>query len=288
MRFTTKSALALLAVGALALSGCTSGGAEKAGADALTLLRDESAKALQTALTKTKDAKTVACTMEGTVEGEKIKSSGAVQYDSRPRAEFTTVDAKGESTLTRIVGSTIYTEVPAKERAEMDGKRWLKLDLVAVAKLAGGDESSAELLRQSSGQLRDMDPSEQVKALVSSAGLKVVGEEKIDGVDTVHYSRTQTPEEFMAQLGKRLGQEPQAKAIEALKKGGVTEIKLDVWVDEKYQPRQACTVMGKSDVTVSYKDYGKPVSVDEPAAADTADFAAMLQQLKDLAGSVPS
>ncbi len=92
----------------------------------------------------------------------------------------------------------------------------------------------------------------------------------------------------MAQLGERLGQKPEAKAIEALKKSGVKDIKIDVWVDEKYQPRKARTVMGKSDMTVSYKDYGKPVSVDEPAAAETADFAAMLQQLKDLSKGLPS
>jgi hypothetical protein len=282
MRFSAKSALALLAVGAIALSGCNSSVSEKpsGGSDVLAALRTESATALQTALTKTKDAKTVSFTMSGVAEGEKINGSGAIEYGAAPKAEFTTVDAAGEKTLIRMIGTAVYTEIPVKERAEMDGKSWLKLDLAELVKLGGGDADNSELLRQT----REMDPSEQLKALLGSGGLKVVGEEKIDGVPTVHYSRVQTPEEFMAQLAEKVGQQPQAKAIETLKKSGVTQIAVDVWVDEKYQPRRARTVMGKSDVTIDFRDYGKAVTVATPPAAQTADLAEMLKQLKDLAG----
>lgn len=276
MRVTARTTLVSLAAGALLLSGCGGGEQTADKPDVLTLLRTEATKSLQASLQKTERAKSASFTMEGTTGEEKVNAGGAIDYSGQPKAEFTMDDPENGPTLVRLIGTAFYYQVPEKDRAEMDGKKWMKLDFAEAVKLGGGDASSTAMVDELTRQMRQMDPVVQVKTVLDAGELKVVGEETIGGARTVHYSGALPIAVYLKQVAEK------ARPIiaEVFRKAGITAVQVDLWVDENYQPRRARSVAGKMDITMTYSDYGKPVNVVVPPANETADLVKMLQELR--------
>ncbi|MEK8107661.1 hypothetical protein NKG94_26240 [Micromonospora sp. M12] len=127
---------------------------------------------LQKTAEATDKSDSVTVAMSGTAGGEKISMKGVLDLGDPVKAEMTTTDAKGDATVVRMVGAVIYVEIPAEDRAEMDGKRWMKMDLSAAGKQAGMDFGK---------QFEDIDPTKQVKTLLATEGTKVVGQETVNG-----------------------------------------------------------------------------------------------------------
>ena len=278
MRFTAKSAVALLALGSLALAGCGSGGSEKTEVDVLTLLRTDASKSLQTSLANAGKAQSAKFTIEGKSDGEPISGKGLISYGDSPKARYTIDDAEDGPTEVLILPTAIYIGISEKDRADNDGKEWMKLDVEAASKAAGAEAGQA-MSAQYARQLRDMDPAAQVKSLVDGGKVSVIGEETIDGVKTVHYAGTSPLSAYLADVPEKLRSGLEAKLVKA----GAKDVKVDVWVDEKYQPRRTRAVVGAEDTTVTFSDYGTKVDIVEPPADKTMDFLAMLLQLAEIA-----
>ncbi|MEU2611888.1 LppX_LprAFG lipoprotein [Micromonospora sp. NPDC007271] len=274
MSLWKKSAvLSVSALTALALTAC---GAKAGSSDApqqpsvLALLASDLKGSLQKTVETTNKTDSVTLTMEGTTAGQKVSMRGVVDLRDPVKAEMTTATPDGTPTTVRMIGAAFYIEIPEKDRASLDGKRWMKLDLSAAGAEAGMDFTK---------QFEDIDPTKQVKTLLATEGVTVVGEETVNGVRTVHYTVTTAVTNYLGQLDAKL----RAGVEKELTKQGVKEVKLDLWVDEQYQPRRVHMVMGTmSDLTVDYTDYGKPVNVETPPPAETADFAEMLKGLEGL------
>jgi hypothetical protein len=264
----TVSALTALTASAC---GVTSGSSDAPKqTSVLELLASDLKGSLQKTIDATDKSDSVTLTMTGTAGGQKISMQGALDLGDPVKAEMTMADPDGSKTTVRMVGAVIYVEIPAEDRADMGGKRWMKMDLTAVSEQAGANFSK---------QFEDMDPTKQVKTLLAAEGVTVVGEETVNGARTVHYTVT-TP------VATRLGQldaEMRATVEKQFATAGVKEIKVDLWVDEQYRPRRAGMVMGTmGDMVVDYTDYGKAVTIETPPPAETTDFAGMLQGLKGL------
>lgn len=233
----------------------------------LAMLVSDAKGSLAKVVDKATTAKSVSMKMDGKVAGETFQGEGTLLYGDDPKAEFKT-KVEGETVTVRLIGAVIYIEVPAAQRAEMEGKRWMKMDLSAAGEGVGSAFTK---------QLDDIDPVRQVKALLAAESVTVVGEETVDGVKTVHYTVTNPLGTYLGQLDA----DARAAAEKELTKQGIKEVKTDVWVDEKYQPRRVHVVMGTaSDITVNYTDYGKAATVEAPPAAEVFDFAEMLEGLK--------
>lgn len=264
--------LATASFTAFALAACGSepgagGAAQKA--NPLEQLINDATGSLRRTVDDTKKANSVAFTMTGTIAGQTMDAKGRMAFVDPIKAEMTVNDPKEGETTVRIIGSTFYVAIPEAERAEMDGKKWLKMDL------SGLGANSDELTRQ----FQNMDPVKGVETLLNGKSVTVVGEETVDGVRTVHYSAVGTVESYL-----ELQDEATRKSVqEQFTKAGVTEIKADAWVDEKYQPRRVHMVMGSvGDFTMNYTDYGTAVAVEVPPVSETLDFKEMLDGLKDL------
>ncbi|BCB87041.1 LolA-like protein [Phytohabitans suffuscus] len=271
MSLRNKTALlAVASLSALALGACGSDSATEEGSrdqGVLAALVADAKGSLARVVDSATKAQSVSMKMSGKGDGETFQGEGVLDYGKDPKAEFT-MQAGGETTKMLLLGPVIYIEVPEAERAEMDGKRWMKMDLTAA-----GDQAGASFTKQ----LDDIDPVKQVKTLLAAESVTVVGEETIDGVKTVHYTVTNPLATHLEQLDADL----RAATEKELTKAGVKEVKTDVWIDEKYQPRRVHVVMGTAtDVTVDYTDYGKPVTIEAPPAAEVFDFAEMLEGLK--------
>ncbi|MFE9189089.1 hypothetical protein ACFYL6_05710 [Micromonospora sp. NPDC007208] len=276
MSFWKKSAaVAVSALTALAVSACgtTSGGSESPKQPGvLELLASDLKGSLQKTAEATDKSDSVTVTMSGTAGGEKVSMKGVLDLGDPVKAEMTTTDAKGAATVVRMVGVVIYVEIPAEDRAEMDGKRWMKMDLGAAGKQAGMNFGK---------QFEDIDPTKQVKTLLATEGTKVVGQETVDGTATVHYTVTTPMATYLAQLDAKL----RAGVEQQMTKMGVKDITTDLWVDEQYRPRRAALKMGPlGDLVMDYTDYGKAVTIETPPTAETLDFAKMLEDLKALKG----
>jgi hypothetical protein len=272
--FGKKSvAVAVSALTALAVSACGTTSGKSDGSDTakqpsvLELMASDLKGSLQKTAEATTKSDSVTVSMTGTAGGEKVEMRGVIDLGDPVKAEMTVQDPKGDPTVVRMVDTVVYVEIPAADRAEMNGKRWMKMDMGAAGEQAGMNFGK---------QFEDIDPTKQVKTLLASEGVKVVGEETVNGARTVHYTVTTPVATQLAQVDAKLraGVEKQFTAA------GVKEITIDLWVDEQYRPRRAATVMGAmGDMVVDYTDYGKAVTIETPPAAETTDFAEMLKGL---------
>jgi hypothetical protein len=271
MLFRTK--IAMLAAASLSVTALGACGSTPATPDApqqqsvLALLVSDAKGSLQKVVDSATKAESVKLTVDGKADGETYKGEGVLRYGKDPKAEIT-MQIAGKSTTVRMIGPVIYVAIPAADRAKMQGKSWMKMDLTAAAGASGSDYTK---------QLDEMDPVRQVKTLLAADAVTVVGEETIDGVKTVHYTVTNPVATYLGQLDA-LKREAAEKEFT---KGGVKEIKTDVWVDEKYQPRRIHMVMGTlGDLTANYTEYGTSANVETPPAAEVIDFLEMLEGLK--------
>ncbi len=272
----TKAVVALLAAGTLVLAGCA-GEAKKEQPDVLTLLRTKAAESLQVTLEKTEKAKSASFTVDGKSDGESVKGKGTVFFGEPAKASITLVDAEEGQMEFRILPGAVYVSVPAEDRAGFGGKEWMKFDLASAAKNADAD--TKDMLAELGRQTRDFDPAVQVKTLMADGKFTVVGEETIDGVKTVHYTGTQPIATYLADIDAAMRKDVEAK----LTKDGVKDVKLDVWIDEKYQPRRIRSVVGATeDVTVNFADFGTAAEVAEPPADKSLDFLKLMQDAAKL------
>lgn len=258
---------------ALVLAACGSepvvDGADTGKANPLAQLINDATGSLRKTVEDTKKANSVAFTMTGTVAGETMEIEGRMAFADPVKAEMTVNDPKEGKSTVRIIGTTFYVAIPEAQRAEMDGKKWMKMDL------GGLGAGSEELGRQ----IDNMDPVKGVEILLKGKSVTVVGEETVDGVQTVHYTAVGTVASYLELQNEEIRKDLQ----DQLAKAGVTEIKTDVWVDEKYQPRRVQMAMGSvGDFTLTYTDYGTVVTVEVPPADETLDFQQMLDDLKNL------
>ncbi|MGW6537533.1 hypothetical protein ACWGDD_17160 [Streptomyces sp. NPDC055011] len=180
-----------------------------------------------------------------------------------------------------MVDGVMYMDMGEKQAAQMDGKRWMKLDLKAAAD-ASGDKA---LQKQMTGGLDQMnqDPAQQLALLLESPDLKHVGAEKVNGMDTEHYKGTLTVEQMMKAGGSAelLSAEERKKFTETVKQLGMTGYDTEVWVNKDGYPARMDVAMkmgkGSMEMRADYSDYGTKAAVQVPPADETVDLFKMLQ-----------
>jgi len=263
----------LLAIGGalltgMALVGCGPGttkrseGEPRSVADVITQMRTDAKGSLDKMLTLASKPSSVTISFQGTMDGKQTKGHGTIALGGPLKAEVVVQDpTQGEVTV-RMLDSTFYVQVPEKDRAGMDGKSWMKMDL----------SGKADLGQQMSRQLDDLDPNRQLTLMRDSGTLKVVGEERIDGQKTVHYSSSAPLTKYLEKFDPSVRELMQKQLSDK-----VTDVTTEMWVTEDYRIRRMRVAMGASDMTTDYTDYGKPVNVEAPAPTDVADFNELLK-----------
>ncbi|WP_431944508.1 hypothetical protein [Actinacidiphila sp. bgisy167] len=187
-----------------------------------------------------------------------------------------------------MIHDAMYVDVGAAQAAQLEGKRWMKLDFEAAAEASGNEA----LQKQVSGSLGNLnqDPSEQLALLLQSPHLKHVGAEKVDGAAADHYKGTLTFEEMVQanQSADLLSAEQREALIADVKKAGIKGYDTEIWVNEDRYPVKMVLGMKMSQGTVRmtarYSDYGTAAGVEAPPAKDTVDLFAMLKDINTAAG----
>lgn len=234
----------------------------------LERLTDDIPGSLQAAADKAKETETVRADM--VMSGGAADSEMQMTMDFRGAVSFEMVgDILGEPVTMRMVDSAIYTENSAEDRELYNGKRWTKIDLDSSPE---GDVGVDQMLQES-------DPSQQIETLLELEGVTVAGEETVDGIRTVQYTVTTTPEKLAeAQPEGSAENSDLSAAGDAL---GVTEVTIDVWIDEEYLLRRFRLDTGTAGVTTAdYYDYNEPAQIEAPPAADVVDLEEVFADLE--------
>jgi hypothetical protein len=240
------------------------------------------AAAVAKAAKNTEDITSLQYRMKGTVP-----ESGRVEGEASMRLKPTIAmsmkmqapdQAAGESVEIRLVDKAMYLGGGAEMAKQMDGKRWLKFDL-------SGSEAAKDLDKMGSTSQAEQNPAAQSTFLTGAKDVKKVGSEKVDGVETTHYTGTATLADLRASLKDSKGEtrEQREKSIKQFEKLGVDKLTMDMWVDGDEHTKQfrmkGQADKGPMDMTITFLDYNKPVTVKAPPAGEVADLGEMFKEL---------
>ncbi|MET7598878.1 DUF1396 domain-containing protein [Streptomyces sp. NPDC005481] len=274
-RGTTGVALAALALGGGAVA-CSKGGEESPSM--------APAAAVAKAAKNTQDITSLRYRMKGRVP-EQGRVEAEASMSMKPMAMSMKMSAKeagpdsGEVEL-RFVDGALYMSGGADAAEEMDGKHWMKFGVSEKdgASGAGGLGMQDQV---------EKNPAQESTFLTGSKDVKKVGTEKVDGVETTHYKGTVTLDEFRDGLKDedKATRESREKSLKQYEDMGVDKLTMDMWIDEDEHTKQfrmrGDADKGPLDMTITFLDLNKPVTVRAPAAADTVDLAEALSDAQE-------
>jgi len=287
VRRTTAGAGAVVALLAGAVA-CGDGGSEVTGT------KRSATQVLTAAYEKTAEAKSAKVSMVMTMPesmdgGGEMTMSGVMGWD--PAVMDLTMEGPALATepdapeQIRMImrDNVMYMDMGAKAAKDMEGKRWMKLDMQAAAE-ASGDE---EIAKQMTSGMENMnqDPAQQLALLLDSPNLKHLGSEKIDGVEAEHYKGTLTVKEMMDSNDSLdvLDAKEREELLDAVEKSGIEGYDTEVWVNEDDLPVRMDVGIdspeGAIEMSMSLSDYGAKAEVEVPPAADTFDLFEMLKEM---------
>jgi hypothetical protein len=289
---------AILAAGgltlALALSACGGGqpaasSAASSGAPAAAAAGDSAPAGDLATLVKNSEAalaakKSAKFTLSATEDDKAITGTGQAQYGDKP-ATAMTVQSDGQTTEILLIDNSLYMKLPAAQAAATGTtKPWLKLP-------GGDDNPTAKALSGSLGDAASGSDPAKALALFEKAG-KITSSDKtqLAGKPATHYvidvDYSKVPDQLPAGIP--------AQVRDALK-GKAVHSSTELWLDDDQLPVQVVTDVAPllkasglpttgSKATVTYSDWGTPVTVQAPPDDQVTDFAAML---KNMGGSTP-
>ncbi|MFC3576827.1 DUF1396 domain-containing protein [Streptomyces yaanensis] len=218
--------------------------------------------------------------MTGTVPGAgQVKGEARMSMKPLAMSMKMTAEKQGtDSVEIRLVDKAMYINGGAEAAKELDGKIWMKFDLAAM----GMDKQLNT--NQFGGGQADQNPAQESTFLTGSKHVTKVGTETVDGVKTTHYKGDVTLEDMRASLKNldKATREQREKSLDRFEKMGADKMTMDMWIDGSDHTKQfrmrGEAGKGPLDMTITFLDFNKPVTVTAPAAKDTADLADIMKQ----------
>ncbi len=294
------SAAALLAV-----AGCQGSGTDGKAADKAPKFQSKATaiKALTAAYEKTAEAKSteveLVMTMPSQLDGGgEVRMAGQMGWDPAAVNMKVWSDVSGgdlssaEPTTMLMQDDVLYMDAPAAARAEMDGKRWMKIDLGAMAdKIAeeGGDPALQKQLTGGLDSMNQQNPAEQIALLLESPNLKHLGSQTLDGEKTQHYKGRLTVKEMLGADDSLdvLDKKDRDELLENIEKGGIEGYDTELWVNEDGYPAKLDmaikTAQGTMQMTETFTHYSaEQPEIQVPSASETFDMMKMLDELASM------
>ncbi|MER5942960.1 hypothetical protein ABT121_37350 [Streptomyces sp. NPDC001928] len=280
MRLSVRAAArAALPAAALLLAGCGTGsGAEQPAAGS------SAADAVTRAVEKSESVTSLHYRVTGQFpERGRIADEGTVR--TKPVvASLRTTNLSGDergTTELRLVGGVLYGSATSDMVERIGGRHWINYGPAANFTTDSG-------LRMDVGSLRDQvgrNPAREAAFLATAQDVKKVGDEKVDGTDTTHYAGTAAIDDLRTSLKEiedKATREGRERSLDQYDKAGVDELTLDVWIDGDDRVKRVRTQgfgrHGALDLTFTFLEYGKSVTVRAPRPDDTADLRKPLEK----------
>ncbi|MET9851810.1 hypothetical protein ABZY57_02465 [Streptomyces sp. NPDC006450] len=300
----TRAGVSVAAVTVMVgVAGCQDGAtkaADEPAAQSPAPAKQSPAEAVQAAYKKTAAAKsakvrmTMSLPADSKAGGGTMELSGVQGWDpavmdiTMKGSMFKDLAAAGggevpEAIRMVVANNVMYMDMGTANAAQLDGKRWMKLDLDAAAKAGGAGPADLGGLGGMSSM--NQDPAQQIALLLDSKNLKHVGTEQVEGVSAEHYQGTLSFEEMLAanESSKVLSEADRTALIETVRKAGLKGYDTNLWVNKDGYPARMSVSMemagGKIDLDAYYSDYGSAAAVQPPADSETFDLFAMLKEM---------
>ncbi|TQJ55027.1 hypothetical protein FBY34_2821 [Streptomyces sp. SLBN-115] len=204
-----------------------------------------------------------------------ITYTGGTMADTMRQMGTTSMEA-------RYLPDAYYARMGDTFAEQAGGRHWIRYAYDDLESLGG---SSGAYLKD---QMQNTTPNQSVKLLLASGDVREVGEEKVRGQRTTHYSGTVEVAD-LAEKNSNLSQSQLDDLRKTLEQAGVTTETVDIWVDDRdllvKKVEKGETTAGAYAQTAYYSDYGTEVSAEVPPASDTADFSELVKQQGAGAGS---
>ncbi|MDQ0582830.1 LppX_LprAFG lipoprotein [Streptomyces rishiriensis] len=272
-----RSAVGVLGLSALLVAGCAAtDDAEGAGDPA-------AAAAVTRAAAKAEEAVSLRYRMTGRTPGEgRIEAEAAIGTEPPVMSLKSTVlsgpdQGTGEF---RLVGGVLYV---GTDEAGEDGKHWIRFGKPGSSDTPSGVEVDTGTMVD---RVRD-NPSHEGGFLAAADDLEKAGAETVGGVPTTHYTGTATVDDIRASYkdDDDSVRRRTEKSLAQYEKQGVDELTMDLWIDAQDRTRQLRMQgfgrHGELDLTITFLDFGKPVTVKAPPPSDTLDMAEELKKAGD-------
>lgn len=272
-----KRAVSTAALAALLLAGAVGCGKGDDRGEASPALEPAAAVA---AAAKNADAITsFRYRLDGRVPGEgRVRGEAAMSVE--PPAMSMKITAEGQADAgqveIRFVDKAMYINGGAEAAGEMDGKSWIKFDL---SKAGAGKEGNPF----AGAGTADKNPAAESTFMTGAKDVREVGTETVDGVKTTHYQGTVTLDALEESLKgtDKTTRERRQKSVDQYEELGVDRLTMDMWIDgQKHTKRfrmRGDADKGPLDMTITFSDVNKPVTVTAPPAKDVADLAEMMK-----------
>ncbi|GAA2260851.1 lipoprotein [Streptomyces atrovirens] len=217
----------------------------------------------------------------GTVPGTGRLEADAFMRTDPPAMsmEMSTAGQDGDGPLpVRFVDEVMYVGEAVK------GKRWFRADPAVWGGLTVDNDSYGVLPRQ-----LESSPVVQSTLLTGSKDVRVVGTETVDGTRTTHYRGTVTSEGLRAARDAAPDEAARERLIESFDQFVGLRVPdtltMDLWIDGDDRAKQfrwrtridgmrtgpdTSTGGGPLDLTVTFLDVDRPVTIEAPPAEDTA------------------
>ncbi|WP_063737093.1 hypothetical protein [Streptomyces sp. RTd22] len=289
----TRAAGAVVAA-ALLCAGTAGCGAEKSGGGKSGAKDPHMAPAaaVRAAAEKTEKLTSLSYRMSGsTPEDGRFEGEGAIAFKPpamrmKTRSLDQGADASVEFRLTGgklyLGGDAIKAGFDEESSSQLDGKSWLATDASALGKGGSGAAGRGGALANRA----DKNPAEESAFLSDADNVRRVGDETIDGARTTHYRGTVT----LAQMRASLEDEDAAtrkrreKSLRQYEELGVDRLAMDMWIDKDSHTKRFRTRgkgdSGPLDITITFMDINKPVTVQAPPTSDTFDLADLTRGLE--------
>ncbi|MEW1867858.1 hypothetical protein AB0420_06650 [Streptomyces caelestis] len=277
------SAVVLFAGGAVACGG--DGGSDPARGEPSGVTP---ATAVAKAAAHSADIVSLHYRITGTVPEEGRLEADAFMRTDPPAMsmELSTAGRSGNGRLpVRFVDGVMYVGGAAK------GRSWFRADPAAWGGLTVDNDSYGVLPRQLEGS-----PVVQSTLLTGSEDVRRVGTETVDGARTTHYRGTVTFDGLRAARDAAPDEATRERRVESLDQFMGLRVSdtltMDLWVDGdgrakrfRWQARtdgaRGGTGGGPLDLTVTFLDVDRPVTIEAPPAEDTA---ALVEDAREVLG----
>ncbi|MBM9506174.1 hypothetical protein [Actinacidiphila acididurans] len=167
----------------------------------------------------------------------------------------------------RLLPDVYYLDLGPGAAAHLGGKHWIRYGVDELATSSAGAYVTDVLQSQ--------DLSRAVDLVLASRDVREVGTESVRGVPATHYRGTIALADLTRLRAPHLSAAQRADVERSMRKAGVTEEKLDVWVSADHLPLKKVATEGENVTTMYWWGYGTPVRVQAPPASDSVDAAGL-------------
>ncbi|OLZ54940.1 hypothetical protein [Amycolatopsis keratiniphila] len=233
----------------------------------------------------TRKAKSSKTTVDAVTKDAKVTGTLLAYYDGPASKIEANMTIAGEAGVLRLVDQTLYLKLPPSEQAELKtDKAWGKLDLNST-------DPQAKAMGKALLRSFEMgDPAKQLE-LVEKTGRIVRSEQtQLNGVPVNHYF---VEYDVKKQIELFLGEDvPAEQRAEVEKRLGDKDLRVpaELWFNAEQLPLKMTMDLtsfmksagapdpGEVRSTYTYSDWGTPVNVTAPPAAEVSDYTELLKK----------